>query len=79
MHKGSPGLTVAKMENKIGLRIVQNGDIHLKDVFVPERDRLTGVNSFQDTAKVHLPGDVYLQFSPFLFPLNFKPPSFSLF
>lgn len=28
---------------------VQNGDILLKKVFVPDADRLPGVNSFQDT------------------------------
>lgn len=52
MKKDSPGLTATKMENKIGLRIVQNGDIVMKRVFVPDEDRLPGVNSFQDTNKV---------------------------
>lgn len=52
MKKGAPGLTVTKIENKIGLRIVQNGDILLKKVFVPDEDRIPGVNSFQDTSKV---------------------------
>lgn len=52
VRKGAPGYTALKMENKIGLRIVQNGDITLKDVFVPEEDRLPGVESFKDTAKV---------------------------
>lgn len=42
------------MENKIGLRIVQNGDIVLRKVFVPDEDRIAGVNSFQDTNKVWL-------------------------
>ncbi|KAL8146577.1 hypothetical protein AgCh_004342 [Apium graveolens] len=50
--KDAPGLQATKMENKIGLRIVQNGDILLKKVCVPDADRLTGVNSFQDTNKV---------------------------
>lgn len=52
VKKDSPGLTATKIANKIGLRIVQNGDILLKKVFVPDEDRLPGVNSFQDTSKV---------------------------
>ena len=43
---------VTKIENKIGLRIVQNGDIVMNKVFVPDEDRLPGVNSFKDTNKV---------------------------
>ncbi|CAJ1806307.1 unnamed protein product [Sphenostylis stenocarpa] len=39
------------MENNIGFRIVQNGDTVLK-VFVPDDDRIQGVNSFQDRNKV---------------------------
>ena len=54
VKKDAPGLTVTKMENKIGLRIVQNGDIVMGKVFVPDDDRLEGVNSFQDTNKVKL-------------------------
>lgn len=50
--KDAPGLQATKIENKIGLRMVQNGDILLKKVFVPDEDRLPGVNSFQDTNKV---------------------------
>ena len=52
VKNGTPGYTATKIENKIGLRIVQNGDIVLKEVFVPDEDRLVGINSFQDTAKV---------------------------
>ena len=52
MKKGAPGLRVSKIENKIGLRMVQNGDIILKKVFVADDDKLPGVNSFQDTSKV---------------------------
>ena len=51
VHKTTPGFRVTKMENKIGLRIVQNGDITLVDAFVPDEDRLPGVESFQDTNK----------------------------
>ncbi|GJM94708.1 hypothetical protein PR202_ga11380 [Eleusine coracana subsp. coracana] len=52
VKKGSSGLKATKIENKIGLRMVQNGDIILNKVFVPEEDRLTGINSFQDISKV---------------------------
>ncbi|KAL6608272.1 hypothetical protein ACP70R_041335 [Stipagrostis hirtigluma subsp. patula] len=52
VKKGAPGLRATKIENKIGLRMVQNGDIVLNKVFVPEEDRLTGINSFQDINKV---------------------------
>ena len=50
--KDAPGLQATKIENKIGLRMVQNGDILLRKVFVPDEDRLPGVDSFQDTNKV---------------------------
>ncbi|XP_066366144.1 LOW QUALITY PROTEIN: acyl-coenzyme A oxidase 4, peroxisomal-like [Miscanthus floridulus] len=52
VKKGAPGLKATKIENKIGLRMVQNGDIILNKVFVPEEDRLTGIDSFQDINKV---------------------------
>lgn len=52
VKKDVPGLQATKIENKIGLRMVQNGDILLKNVFVPDEDRLPGVSSFQDTNKV---------------------------
>jgi acyl-CoA oxidase len=32
--------------------MVQNGDILMKDVFIPDEDRLPGINSFRDTNKV---------------------------
>ncbi|MEU8239887.1 acyl-CoA dehydrogenase family protein [Actinoplanes missouriensis] len=48
----APGLTATKIENKIALRIVQNADITLDGVRVPEADRLQRANSFKDTAKV---------------------------
>ncbi|KAL7195030.1 hypothetical protein ACSBR1_035282 [Camellia fascicularis] len=52
VKKDAPGLQATKIENKIGLRIVQNGDIILKKVFVPDEDKLPGIKSFQDTKKV---------------------------
>ena len=51
-NKTTPGFSVRKIENKIALKVVQNGHITLKDVRVPEANRLQGGNSFRDTAKV---------------------------
>ncbi|XP_064935929.1 acyl-coenzyme A oxidase 4, peroxisomal-like [Musa acuminata AAA Group] len=64
VKKGTPGLRVTKIENKIGLRIVQNGDIILNKVFVPDEDRLPGVNSFQDTSKVLAVSRVMVAWQP---------------
>ncbi|KAH7667585.1 acyl-CoA oxidase protein [Dioscorea alata] len=64
VKKGAPGLRATKIENKIGLRIVQNGDILLKKVFIPEEDRLPGVNSFQDTKKVLAVSRVMVAWQP---------------
>ncbi|TFD57556.1 acyl-CoA dehydrogenase family protein [Cryobacterium sp. Hh38] len=46
------GYTATKIEGKISLRAVQNADIVLTDVIVPESLRLQNANSFKDTAKV---------------------------
>jgi alkylation response protein AidB-like acyl-CoA dehydrogenase len=51
-NKTTPGFSVEKIQNKIALKIVQNGHITLKDVRVPEANRLQGGNSFRDTARV---------------------------
>src|SRR3954463_14326437 len=51
-NKTTPGFSVEKIENKVALKVVQNGHITLKDVRVPEANRLQGGNSFRDTAKV---------------------------
>jgi len=51
-NKTTPGFSVEKIQNKVSLKIVQNGHITLKDVRVPEANRLRGGNSFRDTAKV---------------------------
>ncbi len=51
-NKTTPGFSVEKIENKIALKVVQNGHITLKDVRVPETNRLQSGNSFRDTAKV---------------------------
>lgn len=52
VRKGSPGFTVEKMQDKMALRIVQNGLITLTNCEVDEEDRLQNANSFKDTAKV---------------------------
>jgi alkylation response protein AidB-like acyl-CoA dehydrogenase len=51
-NETTPGFSVEKIQNKIALKVVQNGHITLKDVRVPEANRLQGGNSFRDTAKV---------------------------
>jgi glutaryl-CoA dehydrogenase len=48
----TPGYVATKIEGKISLRPVQNADITLTDVRVPERLRLQRANSFRDTAAV---------------------------
>ncbi|WP_129713705.1 acyl-CoA dehydrogenase family protein [Pedobacter sp. SYP-B3415] len=52
VEKGTPGFSVEKMQNKMALRIVQNGLITLSNCVVAESDRLQHANSFKDTAKV---------------------------
>src|SRR5271168_233923 len=51
-NKTTPGFSVEKIEHKIALKVVQNGQITLKEVRVPEANRLQGGNSFRDTARV---------------------------
>src|SRR6201995_5421459 len=51
-NKTTPGFSVEKIQNKIALKVVQNGHIIMKDVRIPEANRLQGGNSFRDTAKV---------------------------
>ncbi|GAA4175580.1 acyl-CoA dehydrogenase family protein [Gryllotalpicola koreensis] len=48
----SPGFVATKIENKVSLRIVQNADITLTDVVVPDANKLANANSFRDTARV---------------------------
>lgn len=52
VRKENPGLHVDKMEDKMALRIVQNGIVTLTDCEVEEADRLQKANSFKDTANV---------------------------
>jgi alkylation response protein AidB-like acyl-CoA dehydrogenase len=59
-NKTTPGFSVEKIQNKIALKVVQNGQITMKDCRVPEANRLAaGVQSFRDTARV-LRGTRYL-------------------
>jgi glutaryl-CoA dehydrogenase len=44
-----PGVTRTAIENKIALRTVQNADVVLDNVRVPEADRFAGISSFTDT------------------------------
>ncbi len=48
----TPGFTATKIENKISLRTVQNADITLENVRVPDFFKLANANSFRDTNKV---------------------------
>lgn len=49
---GSEGMTFDVQRDKIALRVVQNAEIHLSGVRVPEANRLANATSFKDTAKV---------------------------
>jgi glutaryl-CoA dehydrogenase len=52
-NKNTRGFSVEKMQNKIALKVVQNGQITMKDCQVPEATRLaSGSQSFRDTARV---------------------------
>lgn len=46
------GFSATKIENKISLRTVQNADITLSNVVVPDFFKLANANSFRDTNKV---------------------------
>jgi alkylation response protein AidB-like acyl-CoA dehydrogenase len=51
-NKTTPGFAVEKIQNKIALKVVQNGLITLTDCRVPEENRLQQDKSFHDTARV---------------------------
>jgi len=52
-NKTTPGFSVEKIQNKIALKVVQNGQITLKDCRIPEANHLAGgKQSFRDTAAV---------------------------
>jgi glutaryl-CoA dehydrogenase len=52
VEKGTPGMTVDTLRDKIALRVVQNGLISLDRVRVPESHRLQHATSFRATADV---------------------------
>src|SRR5467141_4632683 len=58
-NKTTPGFSVEKIQNKIALKVVQNGQITMKDCRVSEANRLQADSSFRDTARV-LRGTRYL-------------------
>jgi alkylation response protein AidB-like acyl-CoA dehydrogenase len=52
-NKTTPGFSVEKMQSKIALKVVQNGQITLNNCRVPDANRLQGgESSFRDTARV---------------------------
>ena len=51
-NKTTQGFSVEKIQNKIALKVVQNGLITLDNCRVPEENRLQMDKSFRDTAKV---------------------------
>jgi glutaryl-CoA dehydrogenase len=51
-NKTTPGFKVEKIQNKIALKVVQNGLITMKDCQIPEENRLQLDRSFRDTARV---------------------------
>jgi glutaryl-CoA dehydrogenase len=51
-NKTTLGFKVEKIQNKIALKVVQNGQITMENCRVPEENRLQGDKSFRDTARV---------------------------
>jgi len=52
VEKGTPGFETVVQKDKIALRVVQNAEIHLRDVRVPEENRLAEAHRFADTSRV---------------------------
>ena len=52
VEKGSEGMTCEVQQDKMALRVVQNAEITLQDVFVPETHRLARAESFASTSDV---------------------------
>ncbi|MET9157410.1 acyl-CoA dehydrogenase family protein [Streptomyces parvulus] len=50
--RGTPGFEATRIEHKTSLRIVENADVELTGVRVPETDRLQNVSSFRDVAEI---------------------------
>src|SRR6201996_8300919 len=51
-NKTTPGFSVEKIQNKIALKVVQNGLITMDNCRIPEENRLQEDKSFRDTARV---------------------------
>ena len=51
-NKTTPGFKVEKIQNKIALKVVQNGLITMENCRIPEENRLQADQSFRDTARV---------------------------
>src|SRR3984957_11962871 len=51
-NKTTPGFSVEKIQNKIALKVVQNGLITMENCRIPEANRLQKDESFRDTARV---------------------------
>jgi glutaryl-CoA dehydrogenase len=52
-NKNTPGFSVEKIQNKIALKVVQNGEITMKDCRIPDANRLAGgTGTFHDTKLV---------------------------
>src|SRR6476661_4221425 len=51
-NKTTPGFKVEKIQNKIALKVVQNGYITMENCRIPEANRLQQDQSFRDTARV---------------------------
>src|SRR3984885_4343343 len=51
-NKTTPGFKAEKIQQKMALRVVQNGLITLENCTVPEENRLQNDTSFRDTARV---------------------------
>lgn len=52
VEKGTEGFSTEIITGKMGKRAVWQPDVRLKEVRVPDENRLAGANSFKDTAKV---------------------------
>ncbi|WP_290655253.1 acyl-CoA dehydrogenase family protein [Kocuria sp.] len=50
VDREAPGVTLEKIHGKTALRMMQNADITLENVCVPEAQRLQNCNSFKDVA-----------------------------
>lgn len=52
VEKGTPGFVAEKIQGKTAFRIVENAEITLTGVRVPEANRLQGIDSFRDVAEI---------------------------